>query len=119
MLKNTFFAIVLASALLACNNAPKQDATTAKASKVQVNKTITLAIEGMTCEGCESTVKESIEKLPGIASATASYKEKTTIVAFDSTQTNTTDISKAITDAGYEVKGLKPTVDKVEKAHYD
>jgi copper chaperone CopZ len=117
MIRNTFFAIMLASALLACNNAPKQEAATAKASKVQVNKTITLAVEGMTCEGCESTVKESVEKLPGIASATASYKEKTTVVSFDSTLTNTADISKAITDVGYEVKGLKPTVDEVGKEH--
>jgi copper chaperone CopZ len=119
MLKNTFFVILLASALMACNSAPKQEAIQAKAndSKVQVNKTITLAVEGMTCEGCESTVKESIEKLPGIASAKASYKEKNTIVSFDSTLTKTADISKAIADAGYEVKGLKPTVDEIEKAH--
>jgi copper chaperone CopZ len=117
MLKKTFFAFVLASALFACNNAPKPDPATAKASKIQVNKTITLAVEGMTCEGCENTVKESIEKLPGIASAIASYKNKTAIVSFDSTQTKTTDISNAIKDAGYEVKGLKATDDEVGNAH--
>jgi copper chaperone CopZ len=115
MLKNVFIAILLASALMACNNAPKKDAATTKASKVQVNKTITLAVEGMTCEGCENTVKESVEKLPGISSAVASYKEKTAIVSFDSTLTKTEEISKAITDVGYEVKGLKPTLVEVGK----
>jgi copper chaperone CopZ len=115
MLKNVFFVIMLASALMACNTAPKKDSATTKASKVQVNKTITLAVEGMTCEGCENTVKESVEKLPGISSAVASYKEKTAIVSFDSTLTKTEDISKAITDVGYEVKGLKLTVDEVGK----
>lgn len=117
MLKNTFFAIILASALLACNNAPKQEASASKASKIQANKTITLAVEGMTCEGCESSVKESVEKLPGIASAKASFTEKTAIVSYDSTLTKTEDISKAITDVGYEVKGLIPTVDEVGKGH--
>lgn len=117
MVKKTLVVILLASAMLACNTTPKQDAASTKTSKVQVNKTVTLAVEGMTCEGCESTVKESVEKLPGIASATASYKEKTAIVSFDSTLTKTTDISQAITDAGYEVKGIKPTVDEVGKTH--
>jgi copper chaperone CopZ len=117
MLKKTLFVLVLASALFACNNASKPNAATAKASKAQVNKTITLAVEGMTCEGCENTVKESIEKLRGIASATASYKNKTVIVSFDSTLTKTTEISNAITDVGYEVKGLKPTVGEVGKVH--
>jgi copper chaperone CopZ len=117
MIRNTFLAIMIATAMLGCNNAPKQDTASAKASKVQINKTITLAVEGMTCEGCENTVKESVEKLPGIASATASFKDKTAVVAFDSTLTKTDDISKAITDVGYEVKGLLPTVAEVGKSH--
>ncbi|MEI6747697.1 MAG: cation transporter [Bacteroidales bacterium] len=117
MLKKTLITCTLLLALLACNNAPKKEAASAKASKIQASKTITLAVEGMTCEGCESTVKESVEKLPGIASATASFKEKTTIVTFDSTLTKVADISKAITDVGYEVKGVLPTMDEVGKEH--
>jgi len=116
MIKNSFFVAVLFLALMACNNATKQDATSGKGSKVQANKTITLAVEGMTCEGCENTVKESVEKLPGIESATASCKEKTAVVSFDSTQSSTADISKAITDVGYEVKGIKPTIDNIGKS---
>lgn len=117
MFKNAFVVLLLASALLACNSSPKQasDPAIANPSKVQVNKTITLAVEGMTCEGCENTVKESVENLPGIASAKASYKEKAVVIAYDSTQAKVADISSAITGAGYEVKGLKPTVDEVGK----
>jgi len=117
MLKKTLFAFTLLFAILACNNAQKKEAASDKASKIQANKTITIAVEGMTCEGCESTVKESVEKLPGIASAKASYTEKTTIVTFDSTLTKVADISKAITDVGYEVKGVIPTVEEVGKEH--
>lgn len=119
MFRNVILVILLASALLACNSAPKQASNPAIAnpSKVQVNKTITLAVDGMTCEDCENTVKGAIEKLPGIASAKASYKDKAVVIAFDSTQAKVKDISMAITAVGYEVKGLKPTVDEVEKAH--
>jgi copper chaperone CopZ len=117
MFRNAIVVLLLASALLACNSAPKQasDKATVNTSKVQVNKTITLAVEGMSCEGCENTVKQSVEKVPGIASAKASYKDKEVVIAFDSTQARVNDISTAITSVGYEVKGVKPTVDKVSK----
>ena len=117
MIKNSFFVIFLVSALLACNNVPEQKADSAISAKVQANKTITLAVEGMTCEGCENTVKESVEKLPGIETAKASYKEMTAVVTFDSTLIKTADISRAITDVGYEVKGLKTASDEISKTH--
>jgi copper chaperone CopZ len=119
MIKNAIVVVLLASALLACNSTPKQtsDEAMKNSSNVQANKTVTLAVEGMTCEGCENTVKESVEKLPGIASAKASYKEKAVVIAFDSTQAKVNDISAAITDVGYEVKGLKPTGSEVVKTH--
>lgn len=117
MFRNAFVIMLLASALLACNSAPKQAANpaTANPAKVQVNKTVTLAVEGMTCEGCENTVMESVQKLPGVASAKASFADKTVVIAFDSTQTKVNEISTAITGVGYEVKGIKPTVDEVGK----
>ena len=117
MFRNAMIIMLLATALLACNSAPKQASNPAIAnpSKVEVNKTITLAVEGMTCEGCENTVKESVEKLPGVASAKASYTDKTVVISMDSAQVKVKDISSAITSVGYEVKGIKPTVDEVGK----
>ena len=119
MIRNAFVILLLASSLLACNTAPKQasDKTAVNPSKVMVNKTITLAVEGMTCTGCENTVKASVEKIPGIASASASFKDKTVVVDFDSTRAGINDMSLAITTVGYEVKGLKTTVDEVKKTN--
>lgn len=119
MFRNAIIVVMLASALLACNSAPKQATDSAKANpaKVQVNKTITLAVDGMTCEGCENTVKESVEKLPGIASAKASFKDKLVVIAFDSVLAKVNDISMTITGVGYIVKGIIPTVDKAGKAN--
>lgn len=115
MFRNSIIVVLLTSALLACNCAPKQAAAPALAnpSKVLVNKTITLAVDGMTCEGCENTVMESVEKLPGIASAKASYKDNAVVIAFDSTQAKVNDISMAIKGVGYIVKGIRPTIDEV------
>lgn len=117
MTRNAFVMILLASSLLACNSAPNEASGKAavNTSKVMVNKTITLAVEGMTCTGCENTVKASVEKIPGIASANASFKDKTVVIAFDSTRAGINDMSTAITTVGYEVKGLKTTVEEVKK----
>ena len=117
MFRNAIIVIMLMSALLACNSTPKQasDPALANPSKVQVNKTVTLAVVGMTCEGCENSAKESVEKIPGIASAKSSYKEETVVVSFDSTRANVKNIIQAIAAVGFEVKGLKPTVDEVGK----
>lgn len=118
MFKNAIIIVLLATALLACNSAPKQASNPAidNPSKVAVNKTITMAVDGMTCEGCENTVMESVEKIPGIASAKASYMNKEVIISFDSTQVKVNDISSAITGVGYEVKGIKPTADELDKS---
>lgn len=117
MIRNAIVIVLLSFALLACNTAPKQpsDKAAVNPSKVLVNKTITLAVEGMTCTGCENTVKASVEKIPGIASASASFKDKTVVIAFDSTRAGINDMSTAITSVGYDVKGLKATVDQVKK----
>ena len=82
-------------------------------SKVPINDTIPntlnpeaiitqdFAIGGMTCTGCENTIKSAISILPGVVEVSASYKEGTATVKFDTTQTKFMDISKAISDKGY------------------
>ncbi len=45
------------------------------------NKTI--KIEGMKCEGCAKTVKESLEKVEGIKSVEVNLAEKTVTLATD------------------------------------
>ena len=66
------------------------------------------AIEGMTCTGCENTIKSAISTLPGVVEVSASYKDGRATVKFDTTKTKFIDISKAISAAGY--KPLKRTL---------
>jgi copper chaperone CopZ len=76
-------------------------------SKVVANKTVTLAIEGMTCTGCENTIQEEVNKIAGISTIKASHLDSTAVVSFDSTQTSVNAIGEAITAAGYVFKGEK------------
>jgi copper chaperone CopZ len=66
-----------------------------------VKKTFT--VEGMTCTGCENHVKSEVNKLDGILSVKASFKEGITIVKYDRTKVSEEQIINAINSTGYKV----------------
>lgn len=75
---------------------------TEKIDKANVLKMV-LNVEGMTCEGCEKGIQNSLTKLPGIVSVKASHIAKTTIVDFDDTKISGVEIEKAIEESGYKI----------------
>lgn len=62
-----------------------------------------LTVSGMKCGGCENNVTTKLLSLAGVKRASASSKDKSVQVEFDSDQTNIKAISKAITEVGYTV----------------
>jgi len=64
-------------------------------------------INGMTCVSCEEHVNHEVNKLNGIVNSKASYENGNTIIEFDKTKTNETEIEKAINSAGYKVTDKK------------
>ncbi|MGH6855479.1 MAG: mercury resistance system periplasmic binding protein MerP [Aestuariivirga sp.] len=64
-------------------------------------KTVTLAVENMTCVSCPYTVKKSLSAVPGVEKVEVSLENKTAVVTFDDTKTDVTALTKATTDAGY------------------
>lgn len=66
---------------------------------------VTLNVEGMTCDGCENTIKMGVETLDGIASVESSHEEGWTKVKYDKSTTSLEEIEGKITDTGYTVKG--------------
>ena len=75
-----------------------------KAAPALTEKTIT--IEGMMCGHCEGLVKKVLEAIDGVEEATASAKTGLCLVKL-SKDVAEADMTKAISDAGYEVKGYK------------
>lgn len=71
----------------------------------QLNKMI-VKVEGMSCENCAKHVTEALEKLAGIESVNVSLKDKEAVVDyFGSVEEK--EIEEAITEAGYEYKGIE------------
>jgi Cu2+-exporting ATPase len=74
----------------------------AKKEKAVRTGEIRLRIEGMMCEHCEATVKKALEKVEGVISATASYREGTAVVQTDGSASSDA-LGQAVEAADYKV----------------
>ncbi|MEX2656404.1 MAG: mercuric transport protein MerTP, partial [Balneolales bacterium] len=48
---------------------------------------VTFDIEGMTCTGCETSVKHAVQRVDGVLKTEVSYQNRKATIAFDKTQT--------------------------------
>src|SRR5260370_36816441 len=64
-------------------------------------RTVTFAVDNMTCASCPYIVKSSMAAVPGVAKVAVSFEAKTTTVTFDDAQTNSNAIAAASINAGY------------------
>ena len=69
-------------------------------------KSVTLAVENMTCAACPLIVKGSLAAVPGVRDVVVSLENKTATVTFDDTQAAVPILISATTNAGY------PSVEK-------
>jgi periplasmic mercuric ion binding protein len=64
-------------------------------------RTVTLAVENMTCELCPPIVKKSLARVPGVATAEVSAETHRAVVTFDDDKTTVAALVDATTNAGY------------------
>ncbi len=107
MRKIILFMLPLAL-FISCNStiSDKANSETSKEVNVAALKTIELRVTGMTCEGCENTVKEAVNKVEGVSTTEASYTAELATISYDTTLTNVEKLSAVINDLGYKVEGL-------------
>jgi copper chaperone CopZ len=68
---------------------------------------VEVKIGGMTCTGCEETIKASVTKLDGVGEVKADYKEGKAVIDYNPGFTDTAKIRLAITQSGYKVTGFR------------
>jgi periplasmic mercuric ion binding protein len=73
----------------------------ASSSAFAAEKTVTLAVQHMTCAACPGTVKKSLLDVPGVTNVAVSAEDKTAVVTFDDSKTQVDALVKATTNAGY------------------
>ncbi len=85
-----FITVVLATIFIAAAGAASA-----------ASRTVTLAVENMTCAACPITVKKALNKVNGVTKTEVSYARKEAIVTFDDTKTDVKTLIEASTNAGY------------------
>lgn len=70
-------------------------------------KTVILAVPGMSCAACPITVKKALSKVEGVEKAEVDYESRQATVTFDDARTDAAKLTRATADAGYpaSVKG--------------
>lgn len=62
----------------------------------------TLKIKGMSCEYCVGTVTKALKGLKGVKKANVNLQEGLAEVTYNPDKVSTDDLTKTVTDAGYE-----------------
>ncbi len=77
-----------------------------KAEESSAEETVTIRIQGMMCEHCERAVKNALEAVPGVASASASHEKGVAVVTLNA-PTDREAMRKAVEAEDYEVVGFE------------
>jgi copper chaperone CopZ len=104
-LASSVLAFALAGSALACPGHENEKTVKNEAKDVAVPAnavTASFRVNGMHCAGCESGVKEALNKLNGIYKVDVKMADKRVIVAFDKSKVTPDAIAKAIAAAGFE-----------------
>ena len=70
---------------------------------------IEFKIVGMTCDGCETFIEQTVSAVEGVYSVKANYENGTANISFDSTKTNAKEITYIIEETSYKVSGYAKT----------
>ncbi|MBZ0203952.1 MAG: cation transporter [Ignavibacteria bacterium] len=71
------------------------------------DKSVELQCSGMTCTGCENTIKSKVKKIDGVKEVNADFKSNVVKASYDPGKTNPDAIKEVITSAGYKVESVK------------
>jgi len=84
---------------------PKYDKRKNTKENNMSDSTKKMDIQGMMCPHCEARVKKALEEIDGVKSAEVSHEKACAVVTFSKAVSDEA-LTKAVTDAGYEVKGI-------------
>ncbi len=119
----SFIAILTAVFVIGCGKSDNKTTTENKSENNQTkteqksdnktlgvsatDKSVEIQTSGMTCTGCENTIKSKVKKVDGVKEVMADFKTSVVKASYDPAKTNPDAIKEAITSAGYKVEGVK------------
>jgi mercuric ion binding protein len=76
-------------------------AITAASAAFAAERTVTFAVDNLTCASCPYIVKTAMAAIPGVSDVVVSFEAQTATVTFEDTKTNSDAIAAASANAGY------------------
>lgn len=73
-----------------------------------MNRKIKLQISGMHCSSCAAIIERQLKKVPGVIEARVNFAAEKASIIYDSHQSSTEDLIKAIEKAGYQGSLVSP-----------
>lgn len=73
----------------------------ASVAAAAAERTVTLAVDGMTCASCPYIVRTVLQEVPGVARAEVSYAERMAVVTFDDARTTAAALTQATAGVGF------------------
>ena len=74
----------------------------------------TLNVEGMTCSSCSQTVEKAVQNLQGVSLSNVNLATEKLTVSYDPSVLNLGDITKTVSEAGYEAHEEVDSADQVD-----
>jgi len=71
--------------------------------RIEMTKTMTLKVIGMSCGDCAGNVEKALRGVSGVTKATVNLKAGNAQVEFDPEKATDKDLAKAVKNAGYGV----------------
>jgi copper chaperone CopZ len=65
-------------------------------------ETVELKVEGMTCQGCVSSVTRTLSGVPGVQKVEVSLADSRATVTYDPAKAGPAELRRAVENAGYE-----------------
>ena len=66
-------------------------------------ETVTLNVQGMSCQGCVGSVTRVLKGTPGVQAVSVQLEPGRAEVSYDPARASIDDLKRAIEDAGYDV----------------
>ncbi len=106
--------LILLNALRPRAGAPRREGEEEELMGMSNPAELRVAVEGMTCSHCASTVESALGELPGVAEARVDLDAGQARIR--GTGLDEAAVREAIESVGYDVRGLQWTSDKAEEA---
>ena len=71
------------------------------AAATAAERTVTLAVDGMSCASCPYIVRTVLQEVPGVTRAEVSYAEKMAVVTFDDAEATVAALTEATAGVGF------------------